>query len=125
MVNKDDWDADERSKENNLARFLDTLTRHQQQMIKGIVGRNTFKYLSLEEKDFLMQLQDSLTLSELDKLSEKEKRFRNRLIEDTMAVWRRNKAILMQGNKVEKRDQEEREKKPLNAGLQDTETHHP
>jgi DNA replicative helicase MCM subunit Mcm2 (Cdc46/Mcm family) len=111
MVNKDNWDADERNKQNDLRRYLDSLTRHQQQMIKGIVGRNAFKYLSLEEKDFLKQLQDSLTLNELSKLSKEETRFRDRLIEDIMAVWRRNKAILEEYDKDHKRDQDEREKR--------------
>ena len=73
MVNKDDWDADERNKQNDLSKYLASLTRHQQQMIKGIVSKHADEYLFLEEKDFLRQLQDSLTLNELAKLSNEEK----------------------------------------------------
>jgi DNA replicative helicase MCM subunit Mcm2 (Cdc46/Mcm family) len=111
MVNKEGWDADELNKQNDLRKYLDALTRHQQQMIKGIVGRNAFKYLSLEEKDFLKQLQDSLTLNELGKLSKEENQFRKRLIEDTMAVWRRHKALLELDVRDQKQDEGEHDDK--------------
>ena len=109
MVNKEDWDADERNKQNSLWQYLASLTRHQQQMIKGIVSKYAFDYLWLEEKDFLKQLQDSLTLNELAKLSDEEKKFREKLIEDTMAVWRRNKSALKQNDKDREREQKEEE----------------
>ena len=109
MVNKEDWDADERNKQNSLWQYLASLTRHQQQMIKGIVSKYAFDYLWLEEKDFLKQLQDSLTLNELAKLSDEEKKFREKLIEDIMAVWRRNKSALKQNDKNREREQKEEE----------------
>lgn len=85
------WDKDESNEKNNLALFLSRLTRHESEMIKGIKISKVAFYLSLDEKDFLKQLQDSLKLCELEKLSTEEKKFRENLIERTMAVWRRNK----------------------------------
>ena len=129
MVNKEDWDADERNKQNSLWQYLASLTRHQQQMIKGIVSKYAFDYLWLEEKDFLKQLQDSLTLNELAKLSDEEKKFREKLIEDTMAVWRRNKSALKQNDKNREREQKEEEFRAsvcsMNVGFQDTTIHRP
>jgi hypothetical protein len=86
-MNKDDWDADERNKQNNLAKYLDSLTRQHREMIKGIISKDIPLYLSLDEEDFRKRLQDSLTLNELSKLSKEEIRFRDKVIEDTMAVW--------------------------------------
>jgi DNA replicative helicase MCM subunit Mcm2 (Cdc46/Mcm family) len=106
LVNKASWDADERNKQNDLVRYLEALTRHQKQLIKGIVPKNVPLYLSLDEQDFHRQLEDSLTLNELSKLSKQEKRFRNRLIEDTMAVWRRNKEEIKESHKEVKQESE-------------------
>jgi hypothetical protein len=94
MVNKDSWDADERNKKNNLQKYLEALTRHQRQMIKGITSKLAWEYMNVEEQDFRHQLEDSLTLTELSKLSKEEKRFRGKLIEEAMAVWRRNQTII-------------------------------
>ncbi|HEY6405565.1 MAG TPA: hypothetical protein VIX38_05765 [Nitrososphaeraceae archaeon] len=69
------WDADERNKENDLEKYLGSLTRHQQQMIKGIKSRNAFDYLHMDEEDFENMLEDSLTLAELRRLSEEEIQF--------------------------------------------------
>ena len=57
----DRWDADDRNKRNDLGKYLDSLTRHKQMMIKGIKSKNTFQYLQLEEEDFKNMLKDSLT----------------------------------------------------------------
>ena len=111
MVNKANWDSDERNKQNNLGRYLDSLTRHQQQMIKGISSKHLGKYLSLEEHDFLGHLKDCLTIVELSKLSKEEKQFRNRVIRETMAVWRRHKAELEQDTKDHKKETEYHEER--------------
>jgi DNA replicative helicase MCM subunit Mcm2 (Cdc46/Mcm family) len=106
MVSKKDWDADENNKQNNLGSYLDSLSRHQKQMIKGIISKHVSKYLSLEEEDFRTQLNDSLTLNELSKLSKEEKQFRDKLIREIMTVWRRHKEELKEG---EKEDEQHRE----------------
>jgi DNA replicative helicase MCM subunit Mcm2 (Cdc46/Mcm family) len=111
MVNKDSWDADERNKKNDLHKYLEALTRHQQQMIKGIESKHAWKYLNLEEQIFRHQLEDSLTLVELSKLLEEEKRFRDKLIEEVMAVWRRNQTIIKEGKKDLERKLEYEEEK--------------
>jgi hypothetical protein len=100
VVNTNDWDADERNKQNDLQRYLDSLSRHQQQMIEGISSKHVDKYLSLEEEDFHTKLKDSLTFIELSKLSKEEKQFRDTLIRETMAVWRRHKAELEQNTNM-------------------------
>ena len=85
------WDADERNKRNDLGKYLDSLSRHKQMMIKGIKSKNAFHYLHLEEEDFKNMLKDSLTAAELKRLSPEEIQFRDKLIEEVMAVWRRHK----------------------------------
>jgi hypothetical protein len=60
MVNKDSWDSDERNKQNDLGKYLDGLTRHQQRMIKGIIRKHVSKYLSLDENDFLSNFRIAL-----------------------------------------------------------------
>ena len=111
MVNKTNWDSDEPNKQNNLGRYLDSLSRHQQQVIKGISSKHIDKYLSLEEQDFLRHLKDCLTIIELSKLSKEEKQFRDRVIRETMAVWRRHKAELEEGTKDHKEETEQWEKR--------------
>ena len=73
MVNKTGWDADDRNKQDDLRKYLDSLTRHQQEMIKGITAKKAHEYLRLTEEEFL-KVQDSLTITELGKLSEEELR---------------------------------------------------
>jgi DNA replicative helicase MCM subunit Mcm2 (Cdc46/Mcm family) len=85
-----EWDSDERNKQNDLRKYLDSLTRQKQQLIKGIKSKNTRDYLQLEEDDFKNMLQDSLTLTELRRLSPEEIQFRDKLIEEIMSVWRRH-----------------------------------
>jgi hypothetical protein len=105
-MNKDEWDADERNKQNNLAKYLDSLTRQQREMIKGIISKDIPLYLSLDEEDFRKRLQDSLTLNELSKLSREEIGFRDKVIEDTMAVWRRQKEEMKEIKKEGKQREE-------------------
>jgi DNA replicative helicase MCM subunit Mcm2 (Cdc46/Mcm family) len=102
----DKWDADERNKRNDLGKYLDSLSRHQQQMIKGIKSKNAFHYLQLEEEDFKNMLQDSLTLAELKRLSREEIQFRNKLIEEVVAVWRRHKEDIKEFQKEQQRRSE-------------------
>jgi hypothetical protein len=105
------WNADERNKRNDLAKYLDSLTRHQQQMIKGIKSKNVFHYLHMEEEDFKNLLKDSLTLAELKRLSREEVQFRDKLIEDTMAVWRRHVEDIEEYQKDDKRQKEYHDQK--------------
>jgi replicative DNA helicase Mcm len=108
MVNVDEWDADDRNedKDNDLERYLDALSRQQQQLVKGIKAREAGRYLRMKEEDFRNQLKDSLTLTELSKLSKPEKQLRDRLIVDIMAVWRRQKEDIEQFEKDWKQRQE-------------------
>src|SRR5919199_3817929 len=98
MVNKESWDS-ERNNQNDLAEFLDRWSRHEQTLLKGIKSKKVAFYLSLEEQDFRKHLKDSLTLAELKKLSKEEVKFRDKLIENTMSVWRRHKEELKEGKK--------------------------
>lgn len=108
MVNVDEWDADDRNedKDNDLGRYLDALTRQQQQLVKGIKAREAGRYLRMKEEDFKNQLKDSLTHQELSKLDGNEQRLRDRLIDDIMAVWRRQKQDIEAFQKDWKRRQE-------------------
>ena len=118
MVNKANWDSDERNKQNNLGKYLDSLTRHQQQMIKGISSKHVSEYLSLEEQDFLRHLKDCLTIIELSKLSKEEKQFRDRVIRETMAVWRRHKADLEEDTKDHKQWEKRHDEREPKVGHQ-------
>jgi hypothetical protein len=99
MVNKEAWDSDERNNQNDLAVFLSRWSRHEETLLKGIKSKKVAFYLSLEEQDFRKHLEDSLTLAELKRLSKEEVKFRDKLIEDTMAVWCRHKEELKEGKK--------------------------
>lgn len=46
MVNVDEWDADDRNedKDNDLERYLDALSRQQQQLVKGIKAREAGRF---------------------------------------------------------------------------------
>jgi DNA replicative helicase MCM subunit Mcm2 (Cdc46/Mcm family) len=99
MVNKEAWDSDERNNQNDLAIFLSRWSRHEETLLKGIKSKKVAFYLSLEEQDFRKHLKDSLTLAELKRLSEEEVKFRDKLIENTMSVWRRHKEELKEGKK--------------------------
>lgn len=103
MVNVDGWDADDRNedKDNDLERYLDALSRQQQQLVKGIKSREAGRYLRMKEEDFRNQLKDSLTLQELSKLTKQEQQLRNRLIDDIMAVWHRQKEDIEQFERLE------------------------
>jgi len=99
MVNKEVWDSDERNNQNDLAVFLSRWSRHEETLLKGIKSKKVAFYLSLEEQDFRRHLKDSLTLAELKRLSKEEIKFRDKLIENTMAVWRRHKEEVKEGKK--------------------------
>jgi DNA replicative helicase MCM subunit Mcm2 (Cdc46/Mcm family) len=89
-----------------LRKYLESLTRHQQQMIKGITSKKVWDYLQMQEADFKNLLQDSLTLNELKKLAPEEKKFRDKLIDEIMAVWRRHVGDAKEYRKENKLDEQ-------------------
>ena len=77
------WDTNDRNNHQSLKRFFDSLTRQERELIKGLLSptQKINELLDLDENDFRRKLQDSLTLSELGKLSDTELKLRGRLMD--------------------------------------------
>jgi hypothetical protein len=83
--------AEEYEPTNDLGKYFAALSERQRYYIKGVVNQPIDELLSLNEENFDKQLRDSLTIGELAQLSDRDIEDANKLIVETLEVWRSHK----------------------------------
>lgn len=104
------WDADDKNNDQNLHKYLASLTQVERALVKGLF-KETTDLLKLDEKEFLEVLRSSLTLSEMGKLTKGQMDERQKLMYKIMAVWKLHKEIIELHKKNLKQYEEAREER--------------
>jgi DNA replicative helicase MCM subunit Mcm2 (Cdc46/Mcm family) len=102
----DQWDADDNNEDQNLPKYLYSLTHIQRDLVKGIFKEDIHNLLRLSEEEFSKVLRYSLTLKEIALLDPRRFEERQKLMAKITAVWKLHKEIIGLQEKDHKRAEE-------------------